>query len=160
LRSLRLWRRPVYRLARPLFWGFSRVLKGVTNDVRAVVVDEAGRVLLVEHTYVRGWHLPGGGIERGEAPEEALARELIEEAGVRLAGEPRLVAGRIGGGGPQGYKGLLYRVDQWEACRPTSRGEILEREWFHPDALPEGATHWTRRRIERAFGPPSNAAGL
>lgn len=159
MRSLRLWRRPVYRLARPFIWVFGRVVNGVSSDVRGVVVNEDGHVLLVEHTYVRGWHLPGGGVERGESPEDALARELVEEAGVMVAAPPRLVAGSVGGDAPDGYKGLLYRIDHWSACEPTSRGEILARGWFPPDALPEAATHWTRRRIARAFGlvPPSKA---
>jgi len=54
---------PVLRPLLHLYWRFSR---GMTLGVRALVVDERRRVFLVQHSYVRGWHLPGGGVEPGE----------------------------------------------------------------------------------------------
>jgi len=149
LRALRLWRRPIYRLARPFIVLFGQIVHGVTGDVRGVVVNGQGEVLLVEHTYVAGWHLPGGGVERNESAEAALARELVEEAGVRLAGPAIAVPRFLGGDGRMASH--LFKVELWEPCEPTARGEILARGWFYPDALPKGATHWTRRRIERAL---------
>ena len=52
--------------------------------VQALVFDEAGRLLLLRHTY-KGrypWGLPGGGMGRGETTAEATLRELREEAGL------------------------------------------------------------------------------
>src|SRR5208337_3494971 len=66
------------------------VSRPLTLGVRGVVIDEEERILLVRHTYVSGWHFPGGGVEVGETLLEALARELEEEVGVRLEKRPAL----------------------------------------------------------------------
>jgi 8-oxo-dGTP diphosphatase len=51
---------------------------------RAVVLDPADRILLVRFEFPRGtvWATPGGGIDEGESDEQAIARELEEEAGL------------------------------------------------------------------------------
>src|SRR5215467_3146230 len=66
---------------------FSRTL---TLGVKALVIDGRGRVFLVRHSYVAGWHLPGGGVEVGETVHVALSRELAEEANIALVGTPVL----------------------------------------------------------------------
>ena len=78
--------RPLYH-ASHLWFRFARPL---TMGVRAVVLDEADRVFLVRHSYLPGWHLPGGGVEVGETALEALARELREEGHIELTGAPVL----------------------------------------------------------------------
>lgn len=49
----------------------------------AVIVDEAGRLLLAHWHEGRpgAWTLPGGGLEAGEHPEDAVRREVQEETG-------------------------------------------------------------------------------
>jgi ADP-ribose pyrophosphatase YjhB (NUDIX family) len=52
----------------------------------AVIRDNAGRVLLVKHSYGRrNWELPGGSIERGEAVVDGVIREVREETGLEIA---------------------------------------------------------------------------
>lgn len=123
----------------------------MTLGVRGLVIDAEGRVLLIEHTYVRGWHLPGGGVERGETAEEALARELVEEVGVRIEGRPKLVSAHSNHTSFPNDHVLIFRIDDWAPCPATSRGEIARMAWFAPDALPDGVTGGTRRRIEEVF---------
>jgi ADP-ribose pyrophosphatase YjhB (NUDIX family) len=96
--------------------------------------------------------MPGGGIERGETAEQALGRELVEEAGVRLVGRARLVSMHSNHVKYPGDHVLIYRVTDWAPCQATSRGEIAERGWFSPNALPHDITVSTRRRIEEALG--------
>ena len=147
-----LWRRRLQPIAQPLFRLYARSTRGMTLGVRGAVINAAGEVLLVEHTYVHGWHLPGGGVELGETTETAMARELVEEAGVRVTAPPRLVAIHANLGRFRGDHVLLYRIDSWETCPATSRGEIHQIGWFAPDALPEGTTPPTRRRVAEALG--------
>ncbi len=56
----------------------------IRQGVRAVVLDPADRVLLVRFQFPETslWATPGGGIDEGESPEEAIVRELGEEVGL------------------------------------------------------------------------------
>lgn len=138
-------------LVRILFHMHARRTRGMTLGVRGLVTDEAGRVLLIEHTYMPGWFMPGGGVERGETCETALVRELVEEAGVQVEGAPRLLSIHANHGRFRGDHVLVYRIDRWTACKATSFGEIKALGWFAPDALPEETTPATRRRIVEAL---------
>jgi 8-oxo-dGTP pyrophosphatase MutT (NUDIX family) len=147
-----IWRRAVEPFTRPLFHAWSRLTRGKTLGVRAIVLDEGGRVLLVEHTYLKGWHLPGGGVDAGETAEEAMVRELREEAGVEALDRPRLLSIHLSGPSFPGDHVLVYRLDAWRRVASTSHGEILHAEFFAPDALPEGTTRGTRTRLAEALG--------
>ena len=63
LQKLRKTFEPALRRIFHLYWRFAR---GMTLGVRAVVLDGDDRVFLVKHSYVAGWHLPGGGVEVGQ----------------------------------------------------------------------------------------------
>jgi 8-oxo-dGTP diphosphatase len=56
----------------------------IRESVRALIIDERDRVLLVRFEFPTAtvWALPGGGVEPGEEPLEALRRELHEELGL------------------------------------------------------------------------------
>src|SRR5438045_5779361 len=70
-----------------IYWRFARAM---TLGVRALVIDERGRVFLVKHSYISGWHLPGGGVEAGETLIEAVIRELREEGNIEVTEAPEL----------------------------------------------------------------------
>ena len=149
-------KRRLYRLLLPLYRTTMRHLRGLTLGARALVVDGEGRVLLIEHSYTPGWHMPGGGVERDETVEEAILRELVEETGIVPDHRPRLVSMHSNARLFRGDHVLLYRIDQWIVRPATSRGEILRMDWFHPTDLPEATTPGTRRRIAEMLdgGPP------
>ena len=50
----------------------------MTLGVRAACFDAEGRIFLVRHTYLPGWYLPGGGVERGALSKEQVAQTLQE----------------------------------------------------------------------------------
>jgi len=130
----------------------------MTLGVRAVVTDENGRVLLVRHSYARGWHLPGGGVERGETALEAVRREIAEEGGVEAAEAPTLIGFFANHAHFPNDHIALYRVGAWRPCAPAASGEIAERGFFALDALPEGVTRATRRRLAEVFEGAAQSA--
>jgi 8-oxo-dGTP pyrophosphatase MutT (NUDIX family) len=85
--SLRRVCEPAIRRVLHVYW---RLARGMTLGVRALVVDAAGRIFLVKHSYVSGWHLPGGGVEPGETLLDALIRELREEGNLEPTAPPVL----------------------------------------------------------------------
>ena len=143
--------RRIYRLLMPAYRVAMRLVRGLTVGVRVMVFDDRGRVLLIEHSYTPGWHLPGGGLERGESAETAAARELEEEAGVRPEGRMALVSIHDNARLFRGDHILLYRLDRWTPTPATARGEILRRDWFDPRDLPAGTTDGTHRRIAQVL---------
>lgn len=146
------WRTRIEPFTRPLFFAWSRMSRGMTLGVRGVAVDAEGRVLLVKHTYLAGWWLPGGGVDRGETTQAAVIRELREEAGLIAKGEPRLLSVHSNERFFPGDHVLVFRIDAFDLTERTSHGEIAEIGWFHPDALPEDATRATRDRLAEIFG--------
>ncbi|HEY1073803.1 NUDIX domain-containing protein [Brevundimonas sp.] len=151
------WRTRIEPFTRPLFFAVSRLSRGMTLGVRGVAVDGEGRVLLVKHTYLHGWWLPGGGVDRGETTQAAVVRELREEAGLIARGEPRLVSVHSNERFFPGDHVLVFAIDAFDLTERTSHGEIAEIGWFVPDALPEDTTRATRDRLAEMFGgvPPN-----
>lgn len=143
-----LWRHAPKSVRR---WGVRLVEPRFTVTAGAVIMDERGRVLLLNHVFRAGsgWGIPGGFIEKGEQPEEALRRELREEVGLEL--ERAELA----------FVRTLNKPVQVEIifrCR-ARRGEgqsrksveIKSAEWFALDDLPSRLSKDQRKLIRRAL---------
>ena len=121
---------------------------GVTLGVRGIVIDGAGHVFLVKHSYNAGWYLPGGGVEVGKTLATALARELREEGNIRLTDPPHLFAMYLTGANSRRDHVALYVVRSFHQSEPPLlNGEIVAHGFFLPDSLPDDTTLSTRARI-------------
>ncbi len=120
-----------------------------TVTVAAMLFDDERRILLLEHVFRadRGWGVPGGFVARREQPEQALRRELREEANIELE-DVKLIFTRT--------LGILKQVEIYYRARvigdpKASSFEIKQARWFRLDALPPDLSEDQRRLIERAL---------
>jgi ADP-ribose pyrophosphatase YjhB (NUDIX family) len=132
------------------YWRFSR---GATLGVRAMVIDGTGRIFLIKHSYVEGWHLPGGGVETGETLLEALTRELAEEGNIHIAATPQLYGIYFNKRRSRRDHVALFVVrDFRQEQSPQPNHEIVAHGFFAPDALPEDTSRGTRARVAEVMG--------
>lgn len=148
-----------HRLLLPVAHLWFRLSRGMTLGVRAIVRDEAGKVLLVRHSYVPGWHLPGGGVEVGQTALDALAAELREEGNIELGAEPVLFGIYLNLSASRRDHVMLYLVENARQTAPRLPDrEIVECGFFALDVLPEGTTRGTLRRLAELAGEVQRSA--
>lgn len=120
-----------------------------TIGVFAAIFDVQGRILCVRQADATGrWSTPGGGVEKGETPVEALLREVTEESGYvirtrRLIG---VYAAPFKNDLALSFEAQIIGQVAW---RPTR--EIAEIGWFARENLPSPMRAWTHARIQDAF---------
>lgn len=137
------------RIRHRFFHTWFRFKRPMTLGVRAVIIDDQNRVFMVRHGYVPGWHVPGGGVETGETVIEALRKEAMEEGRIRILGTPAIHGVFFNRQASVRDHVVVYLCREFaiEGIRAPDF-EIAETGWFPVDALPEGTTKGTRRRIE------------
>ncbi len=143
-------------------WSMRVTQTRFTVTAGALIFNDAGHVLLLKHRFRAGSGsgIPGGFLEAGEHPEEALRRELREEVGLELEQveiftsrtfrKPRQVE-------------ILFRarvtaganVDGKVDLSPQTM-EVERAEWFSPRSLPDGLPKDQRVLIERAAACGAN----
>lgn len=125
-----------------------------TVTAGAIIFDDEGRVLLLEHVFRPdgGWGIPGGFLSKGEQPETALRREMREEIGVELDQVEVLFARTLSR--PRQIE-IYFRARAIGTPQPCSF-EIRKAAWFSMDDLPAELSKDQRRLIQRALALSEN----
>jgi 8-oxo-dGTP pyrophosphatase MutT (NUDIX family) len=130
-----------------------RLTRGMTLGVRALVIGPDGRIFLVKHSYVSGWHLPGGGVEPGETLLDALVRELREEGNLEPTAPPVLHGMFFNDTlSPRNHVAVFVVRNFRQIGEPVPDLEIIAHGFFSLDELPNDTTRATRARIIEVVG--------
>jgi len=141
----KIWRSLPVRM-RQLSMRFTHTRFTVTAG--AVIFNDQKQVLLLKHRFRAGsgWGLPGGFLERGEQPIDALRRELREEIGLELEDVEVFAARSFKK--PKQVE-VLFRARANAKVKPLTM-EVERAEWFPLSSLPEGLPRDQRVYVERA----------
>ena len=140
-----MWRRLPARLRR---WSMRLAHTRFTVTAGAIIFNQAGQILILKHRFRAGsgWGLPGGFLESGEQPIDALRREFREELGLEIEDVEIFTARSFRK--PKQVE-VLFRGRADGPVKPRTM-EVERAEWFSLDALPEGLPRDQRRLVEQA----------
>ena len=138
----------IVQTLRRFYWWIARP---TTRGVRAIVVNRAGGILLVKHTYTEGWFLPGGKVNRNEEDGKALERELREELGIFVTSLPKKLGEYLNFVEYKKDAIAVFIIDEFTK-QSKNHFEIEAHKFFDPWLLPEGTSPGTRRRVQEWLG--------
>jgi 8-oxo-dGTP pyrophosphatase MutT (NUDIX family) len=133
------------RLAYLAYQVYCFFFRPLTLGVRIMLIQD-GNVLLVRHTYLDGWFMPGGGVKRKETLDQAARREAHEEVGAQL-NEIRLLGAYTHFLERKSDHNILFLSNDF-TLNGTHDHEIAEARFFPLDHLPEKLYPSHRRRLE------------
>jgi ADP-ribose pyrophosphatase YjhB (NUDIX family) len=124
-------------IEREVFARFTHVAPIPVGD--AAVIDDDGRILLIQRADDRCWAMPGGALELGETPAEGAVRETREEAGVDA--EVVGLAGvwdsrRCGSRTALHLYQFVFLCLPVGTCEASTPHEVLDIGWFDEGSLP------------------------
>lgn len=132
--------------------------KSATLGVRGFLLNSSGKIFLVRHKFVAGWHLPGGRVAQDESAVMALARELEERGNITLSGQPRLHGLFFNASGRENVACYIVRdfrhAPQPDDFDPTT----AQAGFFAPDQLPVARSRGTTARVDEVLNGLSIAA--
>lgn len=129
---------------------FFYLIRKKTIGARVLVINK-NKILLVKHTYMKDWYTIGGGVEKGEAPKEAAARELLEEVGIVAKSLSLFNVYHSKKEWHDDYV-LLYVCKDFKESNEICSVEIKEKKWFELSSLPQDISPATLRRIKEYIG--------
>lgn len=121
--------------------------------VRCLLISGDNSVILVKHRYQPGWHMPGGGMNPGETTRSALQREVREEAGIDIIGEPKLHGVFFNDAISKRDHVSVYISNDFKKIPNVKLcWEISECRSFPIEELPTDIEPGTKSRIQEALG--------
>ena len=132
-----------YKIA-TIYW---KIFRPQTFGVKLLLIND-NKVLLVEHSYTKGYHLPGGGVKSGEMFDRALKREILEELGLDISNL------ELFGVYQNTKQGKIDTVITYLSTNPVDlnkaklSSEINHANFYRLDRLPTNISPGSRKRIQ------------